>query len=644
MDMEYIRITKGLEDKGTLIPADDLHNAVKDFTKDHYRSIFKYNEQQYQDFLKSSTVAGIVDVRTNYLVFDFDSKENIDQAKKDTLELVSRLTSLGISRDQMLISFSGNKGFSVELDTTHSFTPSQYKNLAINLAHDLKTLDTKIYNASRIFRIPYTKHQDTGLYKIPVSIETLSEFTIDQIKALAKDPSNGADITQEYVTFPASVLEQANKVREVQVEVSSELDDIDYSQCHKSMPKCKYKIMHGGFPSGSRNNALMALGAHFKAQGTPKEVTHRILKGAAELQARRYKQEPFSSDEIWTKIISVLYSPNWKGATYSCAEQQWLKEICPTGGKCSGKHKESVTDVVEMSRSFTDFAVNLDKNLVKTGLKTLDDNIMLTTSMSVGLLGAPGSGKTSVALNVLSNAKESGATGLFCSLDMGKPIVFAKMAMNVSGYDNRKVIDIFKNNRKEADRIAELVKKKYGTFPITFKSGQSIPDIKELVIAQQEKRGEKIKLVVLDYLELIQGPYSDSTANSAYISAQIKDLSTDLETCVITLVQPQKSAGSADAPLLSMRKIKGASALEQNFRAVLAVYREGFSPTKPEDDKFMTINCLKNTLGGLFSVDYRWNGLKGDLTEMSEDDKVELEALRERIANVKSNDNSGWGD
>jgi hypothetical protein len=91
-----------------------------------------------------------------------------------------------------------------------------------------------------------------------------------------------------------------------------------------------------------------------------------------------------------------------------------------------------------------------------------------------------------------------------------------------------------------------------------------------------------------------------------------------------------------------MRKIKGASALEQNFRTILSVHREGFSPNNPQDDKFMTVNCLKNTLGGLFSLDYRWEGSKGELYEMTNDDRIELDYLRERKADEKDESDKGW--
>ena len=645
--LNYVRLSKGLADKGKLIPFTELGNLEIDHSKDYYRSVYRYNDGHFKKFQEAKTIAGITDVTTNSLIFDFDSKDDLEAARQDTLALVTKLMEAGLKEDEFMVCFSGNKGFSVELDTAHSFTPEQHKKLASELAKGLTTFDPKVYNASRVFRMAYTRHPVTKLYKIPLSVSQLSELSTEAIRDMAKDLNNAGDPSVLDVVLPNSLLDLIKDAAPVEEaphemgELPQDFRTLDFTACHKSMPKCKYSLLHGFFKPGNRNHALMALAAHYKSHGTPKEVTYRILKGAAELQSRRYNQDPFDSDEIWNNIIQVVYGPNWKGATYSCKDHEFLKEVCPNNGQCSGK-KEQFTDVTEMAQSFVDFSTNLEKNLIKTGLKSLDDRLMLLTSTSVGLLGAPGSGKTSVALKILANAKEDGANGLFFSLDMGKPIVFAKMAMNVSGLDDRQLIEVFKTNPKKREEISRLVKEKYGTFPISFKSGQSIADAKEAIIAQQEKTGNKVKLVVFDYLELISGPYSDATANSAYISAQLKDLSTDLETCVMTLVQPQKSAGDASVPLESMRKIKGASALEQNFRTILSVHREGFSPSNPENDKFMTINCLKNTLGGLFSLDYRWSGAKGELYEMSSEDRVELEYLREQLAKQKDDEDKGW--
>lgn len=635
--MKYKRLCAGLADPGQLLLKTEVMTGVKDFNKDYYMSLFDYNETHFKAFKESPTVAGITDVTTNTLLFDFDNVSDIEAARVDAVELCSRLAALGIKVDEMLVAFSGHKGFTVEIHSVSEFTPIELKRICLNLGKDLKTLDTQIYNASRIVRVHFTKHQKSGLYKVPLTLNQLSELSIDAIKEMAKHGETSVESFIHDVVLPEALINLKTQDIEIQVEASNEIVDLDLSAKPKNMPACKFALLHGIFKPGQRSQALMALAAHFKSQGYPKEVTYRLLKGARELNEKRYpsvNSDTADKNYIWNNIIEQVYGPHWKGATYACKDHAFLQQNCPVKGtsRCGVNKKEPIVTADQVQELFTSFCVNMDKNIIKTGLKRLDDSLILSTSMSVGLLGAPGSGKTSLALEILANVSKQQGKSLFCSFDMGYPLVFAKMASNVSGYDFKKILNIYKNNLPEKDKINKAIKEKYGSFPITFKSGQGVPEIKELILAQQEKLGEKIKLVVIDYLECIVGPYSDPTQNSAFVAQQLKDLSTELELCVITLVQPPKSAGDASKPLTSMRQVKGSSVLEQSFRAILSVYREGFSPNHPEDDMFITINCLKNTLGPLFSLDYKWHGLTGSFDEMSADDEFLLEQLRNRLS------------
>jgi hypothetical protein len=76
--------------------------------------------------------------------------------------------------------------------------------------------------------------------------------------------------------------------------------------------------------------------------------------------------------------------------------------------------------------------------------------------------------------------------------------------------------------------------------------------------------------------------------------------------------------------------------LEQSFRAVLGIYREGFGPNRPEDDRFITINALKNTMGPLFSVDNYWDGTRGEIRPLDETGEMDLADLRKRKSEMKA--------
>jgi replicative DNA helicase len=166
--------------------------------------------------------------------------------------------------------------------------------------------------------------------------------------------------------------------------------------------------------------------------------------------------------------------------------------------------------------------------------------------------------------------------------------------------------------------------------------------MRDIINDYQDKSGDKVKLIMIDYLECISGPYSDATANSSKIAGELRDFATEMSVCGITLVQPPKSAGDASYPLTSMRQIKGSSMLEQSFRAIFGLYRDGFGPQNVEDDKFMTINCLKNTMGPLFSLDYYWNGKRGEIHPLDDQGYMDLKELRKRKEQQKSKSGDEW--
>jgi len=648
--VKYTRLTRTLKDKGKLIPIEEIYDNVNDHELDWYRSIFFYNDKHYKDFKDKKTVRGIFDLKTNFLIWDFDSKGEIDKAKKDTIELVTRLINNGIAQDEFNVCFSGNKGFSVELETTTELTTDQFKKITSSLADGLATRDTKIVNPSRVFRLPFTKHPDSGLYKIPLTINELCELTSDQIKDLAKTndrfdmwSSNLADIPESMIP---SAEETSIEESKSDVQVIKSVEELDFSKKPKNMPSCKYAIMHGFFDPGNRSNSLIALAAHFKNQGFPKDVAFYALKGASELQAARTGQSVFNEDEIKANIIGQVYSNYWQGGTYSCKDHEFLKETCDKLGEhsCDNKRKDKEDSVIgldKLTNKFISFAKDIEKNRIYTGVEELDSKLILTLGMSTGLLGAPGSGKSSMAFNILNSTSMKGIKSVFFSLDMGWHLAYGKLLSRQTGINFKEMIELCK---KEDDRLKDWNSKLIEDFKNvawTFKSGVSVDNIREMIQREEEKGGEKIKLVVIDYLECLIGPYADATANGAYQAAKLKDLATDLEICVITLVQPPKSAGDASKPLTSMRQIKGASTLEQNFRAIISVHREGFSPNHPEEDKFLTLNCLKNTMGGLFSIDLGWEGVTGTLRKLSQNEKAELDMIRNRNSDEES-DKGRW--
>jgi hypothetical protein len=229
---------------------------------------------------------------------------------------------------------------------------------------------------------------------------------------------------------------------------------------------------------------------------------------------------------------------------------------------------------------------------------------------------------------------------------MGMPIVYAKMVQKLTGYDFKEVLRIFKEDPKLALKLSEQLKDDYKNVGFNFKSGLTVPDLKRTIVEQQEEKGEKVKLVVIDYLECLAGPYSDQTANTGFIANQLKDLANELSVAVLLLLQTQKhSTPDVSDPLLSLKGVKGSSLIEQSCSSILTLWREGYNPKTVADDKYISFAIVKNRFGSLWSGDFSWHGVTGDIRELTEEEEENLGEFRARKAQAKleaAQQQTGW--
>ena len=643
--MEYIALAEGLNNR-TLIPKDQsLSNYInKKPDKDFYISLYKYNQEHFKKFKDTKSLSGITDVTTDRLLFDFDDGTDVNKAKEDAIELVKRLVTKGVPQNQIGVFFSGGKGFHVEVKTKLEFNRKEFTNVVFNLAEDLKTYDPRIVDEQRIVRAPLTRHQDTGLFKIPLTVDQLTELPIETIKSMASSLDDvEVQLVDEWtqVDLPETIVNLKNKeVKKTSEDIILD-EDLSFEKHQLSLKKCpkwlspeRYALQEGFFygsesaSAGERNDAFMILASTYKKNGINKSIAFNMLKATAELQSSRTGESIFPDHQLKRNVIDVVYSADWGGGIYAPDHPLLLttrkRFDIPEPGK-----QNDFTSSSDMFSSFTDYASNIEGNTIKTGLP-IDDYIRLTIGMPVALLGAPSSGKTTVSLNILRNTSKQGIHSLFFSMDMHKALVCQKQ---IHLLYNDSPSEIYKNVqiKDKADMYARGIESNFKNVSYITKAGLTVEDIRYYVEKKKEEVGDSLKLVMIDYLECIRGPYSDPTTNSAIIADGIKNIAVELDVCVILLVQPPKITGGAAFPLTNMYQIKGSSMVAQAMRSVIGIYREGFSPESPDKDNFITFVGLKNSMGSLFKSDCHWDGARGRIEVLDEIQKRELENLREKI-------------
>lgn len=651
--MAYVRLCKTLESKGLMVPEKDYQEMVTDRNLDWYVSVGKYSQESAKIFDKTKRVSDLSFEYVDMIYFDFDSELNLEQSQKDTLTTYGRLLENGLPANSIQIYFSGFKGFTLLVDTVNKFKLDEVKSICFSIASDLSTFDKSIYNNNRILRVAGTKHHKSGLYKIPISIDTLKK-DIEVILQKSKDfeieelhwdvielPSDFIDSHINFVITPSVKKKEDQDIKPLSLDLSS----LDMSKKPKFLTNCRWALQNGFFEGGNRSNALITLASTYKNIGFEIEHTYRILKGVCEIQAKRNNTDRFSEVELYNNIVSQVYGPNWKGGTFTCKEEGWLGSYCKSLGSCGCKSSTQTSQyktLTDINHTFKDYVQNIEKNTVLTGIEPLDKRLFISTGANVGLIAAAGAGKTAMALNILNNTSKNGVKSVFASLDMAANRMYEKVLYKLSGLKRDDLYGMFKDNKEK--ELVNKVKEEFGNVYFFNKSCPTVQDLREYIIDCQNESGEKIKLVMVDYFERIMSDMSDDTAASKKIAGELQDIVNDLDVALITLVQPNKFAlsGGPDTPIYDYTKIKGSSYLYQSFRLIFSLWRPFYNPKDFTNDKYMQFAILKNDLGELSEFSMFWDGKRGDVRGLEEFEKLELEELL-RVKRERQQAGNGWG-
>lgn len=630
MSNSYYRVCTKLNDKGHFISeGDDIEQYKKG---EAYISAFKYNDSHKKLFDEKGTVAGITDVTGDIIFFDFDNVD-IEQARQDTLETISRLKKFGITEKEIKVHFSGRKGFNLSIHTDTEFTPKEAKNLATKLAGDLDSFDSSIYNANRIIRIEGSLHKGSGLRKTAISFSELKDSSIHDIQGIAGgeyeyEKPKKITPSKEFVELTEDIkLERSNDYSEAE-------DRVDYFSNPLKLQPWKLAISQGFFPNGQRSNALLILGATLKNKGYDKSDNYFALKSASEKQSKRYGEEKFNKEEIWHTIIEQVYSPTWNNGSFSednfsTALQHYFEDMGVPRKEESDlvDDKFKPTKLADVGDIFEDFVKNYEKNVIKTGIDEIDRDMPFTPGTNIGIIGAPGSGKTSIALKVLQYCSENDIHCILGSIDMTSTRLYEKVLYRVSGLSRESLYQKIRDG--EAEEIKEKVKELFKTVYIYDKSAASVEDIARYHRTIEKRDGVEIKMTMVDYFERLHSDVADDTASSKKVASQWQDYITDTNVAGIMFVQPNKISlsGGPNCPILDYRAIKGSSFLYQSFRGIISLWRPFYTPKTAEHDKYMQMALLKNDLGELNTYDFGWDGKRGEIFPLDDDEKRVLNLM-----------------
>ncbi len=235
-----------------------------------------------------------------------------------------------------------------------------------------------------------------------------------------------------------------------------------------------------------------------------------------------------------------------------------------------------------------------DQLLVKSGIPALDKMVSGFYPGELILIGGrPSMGKTAVALSIGLNAARAGHGVVIASLEMN-PEAMAMRALSEATANNRDAVTyaaMRKGDMQEHQaRSLHAISKQVGELPIMFLPRQ-FSDIGALFSgAKQAQRamGGKMRLLIVDYAQLLRSPAKTRYEQITEISIALKALAGQLDMPVIALSQLSRSLESRDDKRPMMSDLRESGQLEQDADAIMFCYRDEYylereKPSDPND-------------------------------------------------------------
>jgi len=225
------------------------------------------------------------------------------------------------------------------------------------------------------------------------------------------------------------------------------------------------------------------------------------------------------------------------------------------------------------------------------------------------LAARPAMGKTAFALNIATNAAtKSDVPVLLFSLEMSKEQLVNRVLCSEAMVDSNKL----KTGKIEENDWVKIVEAlgplSEAEMYIDDTAGISITEIRAK--ARKLKLEKNIGLIIIDYLQLIQGSGNRRNGSReqeiSEISRSLKILAKELDVPVIALSQLSRAAEqrSEHRPMLS--DLRESGSIEQDADIVMFLYRDDYYNEESENKNIAEVIIAKNRSGSVGTAEMLW--------------------------------------
>jgi len=259
--------------------------AIED-EREAYLSHFAFGSEMQSHYAANrQSVAGFAGpCWCRWLILDID-RADLVEALADARRLVSFIQQRYPETDgNVPVYFSGNKGFHVLVELANNPPPAVgFQHIAKTLAEAIAAragvrIDSNIFDANHIIRLPNTRHPKTGLFKRRIDADALFQLDIDGIRKHATHPcGDGIPIARTASEQLETDWHEAEQVTGRTTEARTEARRDFGNSADARAPRFLVDFLRFGTEEGERSQTLFRCAAWLSEQGSPSSLVSALL-------------------------------------------------------------------------------------------------------------------------------------------------------------------------------------------------------------------------------------------------------------------------------------------------------------------------------------------------------------------------------
>jgi hypothetical protein len=283
--LDGTRETRRLVDATAAFSAYAADDPKAETLRTGYLSAFEYADD-FKDHLEvHDTTKGFDGLcGGRRLWFDID-RFDIGDALRDARRLVAFIADrYGLDGDELLLFFSGSKGFHVGLPLSLCGLPEpsrEFNHVCRRLAEGLAekagvVIDTGVYDKVRLFRAPNSTHQKTGLRKLRLTYDELLNLKVERVVELAREPQ-AFEVPDDPPPNETARQDWQDAVKDLQRRTVAATERRERSSGSSRLNQATLIFIREGAAHGDRHRALFAAAANLAEFDCPPGLTHELL-------------------------------------------------------------------------------------------------------------------------------------------------------------------------------------------------------------------------------------------------------------------------------------------------------------------------------------------------------------------------------